>query len=59
MIVQLPSDLKAAIFSLSKNILDTGLWEKSFPALLTIGDFFFSYLLASSLLQVQTSVLLA
>ena len=46
MIVQLPSDLKAAIFSLSKNILDTGLWEKSFPALLTIGDFFFSYLFA-------------
>lgn len=40
-IVQLPSNLKAAIFSLSKNILDTGLWEKSFPALLTMGDFFF------------------
>ena len=40
-IVPLSSNLKAAIFSLSKNILNTGLWEKSFPALLTIGDLFF------------------
>ena len=57
-IVQLSSNLKAAIFSLSKSILNTGLWEKSFPILLTMGDFF-SYLLTSSLLQVQTCVLLA
>lgn len=40
-IVQLSSNLKAAIFSLSKSILNTGLWEKSFPTLLTMGDFFF------------------
>lgn len=58
-VVQLSSNLKAAIFSLSKSILNTGLWEKSFPTLLTMGDFFFPYLLASSVLQVQTCVLLA
>ena len=57
-IVPLSSNLKAAIFSLSKNILNTGLWEKSFPALLTI-DFFFPTFLSQVLLQVQSCVLLA